>query len=132
MPKQILINLPVKDMNASKDFFAKLGFAVQPELTDGQATTFVILDNAFVGLLPYEGFKAATHGEVADTSKGSESLVALAMDSKDDVDEMVTKATEAGATEFHEPIDLGSMYGRSFEDLNGHKWNVFYMEVGGE
>ncbi|MDB5239372.1 MAG: glyoxalase [Candidatus Parcubacteria bacterium] len=127
MSKQIIFNLPVKDIERSKAFFSQMGLLINPEFTDENATCFDVTENVFLALLPEPHFKEASMGELADASKGNEVLIAIGMDSKEEVDSLVDGAIKAGASELHEPADMGTIYGRSFADVDHHKWNVFYM-----
>lgn len=126
--KQTLINIPVKDVNASKQFFIDIGFLLNEAMTDANATCFEIGTNVYVALLPEAHFKDATKKGLADTSKVSEMLLSFGVDSQDMVDKTVNGAVQAGAIELHDPIDLDSIYGRSFSDLDGHQWNIYYMK----
>lgn len=128
MVKQIFVNLAVKDLKKSIEFFSKLGFKFNPQFTDENATCMIISDNIFAMLLVEKFFKTFTKKEVSDAKRSTEVLVALAVESKEKVDEMVSKAISAGGKEPREPQDHGWMYGRAFEDLDGHIWEVFYMD----
>ncbi|WP_289135966.1 VOC family protein [uncultured Brevibacillus sp.] len=127
---KIFVNLPVKDLQASIEFFAKIGFEFNPQFTDDNATCMVINDHIFVMLLVEGFFKTFTKKEIADATKSTEVIVALSADSREQVDEIVNKALAAGGTTPNEPTDHGFMYGRSFQDLDGHLWELIYMEEG--
>jgi len=127
MAKQIFVNLPVKDLDKSIEFFTKLGFKFNPQFTDENATCMIIGENMFAMLLVEKFFKTFTKKEICDAKKSTEVLVALSVESRKKVDEMIKKAIEAGGTEPRAPQDHGWMYGRSFEDINGHVWEIFYM-----
>ncbi len=126
--KQIFINLPVKDLDKTIEFFTKLGFKFNPQFTDKNATCMIIGDNIFAMLLVEEFFKTFIKKEIADATIMTEVINAITVNSKQEVDEMIDKAIEAGAIEPREPQDHGWMYGRSFQDINGHLWEVFYMD----
>lgn len=126
MAKQVLINVPVKDLEVSKEFFSKIGFLTNVELTDKHAACFHIDENVLITLLGESRFKAVTNHDIADTTKTSEVLIAVGMRNKGEVNALVDSAIAAGASELHEPKDLGWIYGRSFADLDGHQWNIFY------
>ncbi len=129
MAKQIFVNLPVRDLKRTIEFFTKLGFKFNPKFTDENATCMIVADDIFVMLLVEKFFKTFTADkEISDTKKSTEVLNALGVDSRDDVDEMIEKAIEAGGKEFREAQDHGWMYGRAFEDLDGHIWEIFYMD----
>jgi hypothetical protein len=129
MIKQIFVNLPVKDLNRTKEFFAKLGFTFNPQFTDENAASMVISDNIFAMLITESFFKRFTKKEIADAKKSTEAINALSVESREQVDEMIAKVLEAGGTETRDPEDHGWMYGRSFEDLDGHQWELFYMDI---
>jgi uncharacterized protein len=128
MSTKIFVNLPVKDLERSKAFFSKLGYAFNPQFTDEKAACMVIGDDIYTMLLTEPFFKSFTKKDIADTSRTTEVLVALSADSKGNVDELLRKALEAGAKEPRPPQEYDFMYGRSFEDLDGHIWEVFWMD----
>ncbi|MBD0297803.1 MAG: VOC family protein [Flavisolibacter sp.] len=128
MATKIFVNLPVKDLNKSIEFFTKLGFSFNPQFTDDQATCMIISENIFAMLLVEERFKDFTKKEICDATKSTEVLIALDADSREKVDELVQKAVEAGGSIYAEPQDHGWMYGHSFADLDGHQWEVLYMD----
>ena len=127
MPTKIFVNLPVKDLERSKAFFAKLGYSFNPQFTDERAACMVVGEDIYTMLLSEPFFKTFTRKEIADAAKATEVLVALTADSKEQVDEMLRRALAAGAKEAREPMEYEFMYGRSFEDLDGHIWEVFWM-----
>jgi predicted lactoylglutathione lyase len=128
MTRQIFVNLPVKDLNETVDFFTKLGFAFNPQFTDENATCMIVNNDIFVMLLVEKFFKTFTKKELCDTTKDTEVIVALSTESREKVDQMINKVIEAGGKEHRKPQDHGWMYGRSFEDINGHLWEVIYMD----
>jgi uncharacterized protein len=128
MTPQIFVNLPVKDLNETVDFFTKLGFAFNPQFTDENATCMIVNSDIFVMLLVEKFFKTFTKKELCDTTKDTEVIVALSTESREKVDQMINKVIEAGGKEHRKPQDHGWMYGRSFEDINGHLWEVIYMD----
>ncbi|OPA81028.1 extradiol dioxygenase [Paenibacillus selenitireducens] len=130
MTKELWINLPVEDLTRSKEFFAKLGFTFHPRhLNSEDAAGLVIGDKNFmVMLFPASTFKKFTGNEIADTKNGTEVLLSIDAESKEEVDEMIQKASEAGGTIFSKPQGQGWMYGAGFTDLDGHRWNVLYMD----
>jgi uncharacterized protein len=129
MSTQIFVNLPVKDLNKSVEFFTKLGYEFNPQFTDENATCMLVGENIFVMLLVEKYFKTFMPKEICDTTKYSEVLVALLFESRAAVDEMVAKAIAAGGTTYKEPNDMGFMYQHGFQDLDGHIWEIFFMEV---
>jgi uncharacterized protein len=128
MATQIFVNLPVKDLNKSVEFFTKIGYAFNAQFTDENATCMIVSENIFVMLLVEKFFKTFTPKEICDTAKSAEVLVALSFESRAEVDAMVAKATAAGGTTYNEPQDHGFMYQHGFQDLDGHIWEIFFME----
>jgi uncharacterized protein len=128
MVTQIFVNLPVKNLDKSIEFFTTLGFAFNPQFTDHTATCMIVADDIFVMLLTEEKFKTFTPNEICDATKSTEVLVCLSVDSRERVDEMVRKAVAAGGSIYNEPLDHGFMYGHGFQDLDGHIWELIYME----
>ncbi|MET1032941.1 MAG: VOC family protein [Candidatus Saccharimonadales bacterium] len=127
MSKKILINLPVSDPQASKAFFVALGLAFNETLSDEHATCFNIEENIIVALLPAEHFKDTLMGNDAAAPTTNETVLAIGMESKEDVDALLDKAVAAGGTELHDRVDMPGIYAGTFKDLDGHFWNVFYM-----
>jgi predicted lactoylglutathione lyase len=128
MKTKIFVNLPVKDLNKTIWFFTKLGFKFNPQFTDENATCMIIGDDIFVMLLVEKFFKTFTKKEICDTSKNTEVIVGLSADSREKVDQMMSKVIESGGSESREPMEHGWMYGRSFEDIDGHIWEIIYMD----
>jgi predicted lactoylglutathione lyase len=128
MTTQIFVNLPVKDLSRTVEFFKRLGFVFNPQFTDENATCMIINDNIFVMLLVEKFFKTFTKKEICDTTKDTEVIIALSTESREKVDEMMQNVFEAGGKESREPQDHGWMYGRSFQDINGHLWEIIYMD----
>ena len=128
MGTKLFVNFPVKDLNKSKEFFAKLGFAFNAQFTDQNAACMVISEDNYAMLLVEQFFKTFTKKEIVDAKKSTEVLAALSAESKEKEDKMMSKALDAGAKEARDPQDLGFMYGRRFEDLDGHIWEIFWMD----
>ncbi len=128
MATKIFVNLPVKDLNKTIDFFTKLGFRFNPQFTDENATCMIVGEDIFVMLLIEKFFKTFTKKEICDTKKNTEVIIALSAESKEKVDQMIKNAIESGGIESRETQDYGWMYGRSFEDINGHIWEIIYMD----
>ncbi len=128
MTTKIFVNLPVKNLDRSKEFFGKLGFTFNPQFTDETAACMVISEDIFTMLLTEKKFKEFTKKRIADATKTTEVLTCLSMDSRDKVDSLVGSALAAGATEAREPMDYGFMYGRSFDDLDGHIWEIVHVD----
>lgn len=128
MATKIFVNLPVKDLGRSIDFFSKLGFGFNQQFTDEKGTCMIIGEDIYVMLLLEEFFKTFTKKQVLDATKGTEVILALSAGSREEVDELVNKATAAGGTTPNHKQDQGFMYGWGFQDLDGHLWEVFYMD----
>ena len=128
MATKIFVNLPVQSLGRSVEFFKQLGFTFNAQFTDENATSMVISDSIYVMLLVKPFFKTFTKKEIADATQVTESIIALTMDSRAQVDEQFKKALAAGATETKEAQDHGFMYVRSFQDLDGHQWELFWMD----
>jgi len=128
MATQIFVNLPVKDLNKSKEFFEKLGFSFNPQFTNDQGACLIIGENIFAMLLIEPFFKTFTKKEIADAKKTTEALIAIDAESRQSVDEMVRKAVEAGGSTYRDADDHGWMYAHSFADPDGHQWEVLYMD----
>ena len=128
MPQMIFVNLPVKDLAKSMDFFKALGFSFNPQFSDETGACMVISDTIFAMLLTHEKFAGFSPKPIADTQKTTEVLIALSRDDRAAVDAIVTAALAAGGSTFSEPQDHGFMYGRAFRDLDGHVWEAFWMD----
>jgi predicted lactoylglutathione lyase len=129
MATKIFVNLPVKDLDKTKNFFSKLGYAFNSQFTDDKAACLVISEDIYAMLLTEPFFKGfIPNKEISDTTKTKEVLIALSTDSKKQVDELIDKAIAAGGKQFREPEDHGFMYSRRFEDLDGHVWEVLWMD----
>lgn len=126
--KSMFVNLPVKDLKKSVEFFTNVGFEFNPNFTDDNATCMVIGDNIYSMLLVEEYFKTFIKKEIADASKTSEVLIALMVESREKVDKLVDSAIAAGGTIANDTQDLGFMYQRSFLDLDGHQWEIGFMD----
>lgn len=127
MKTQIYVNLPVKDLERAKTFFASLGFSFNPQFTNEQAACMVVSEDIYVMLLVESFFQTFTAKPVADAGKVTEVLVCLSCDSREKVDELVAKASAAGGKTPRPPQDHGFMYGHGFEDLDGHIWELVHM-----
>ena len=131
MATQLFLNLPVKDLNRSVEFFTALGFSFNPDFTDENATCMIINDGAYVMLLVESYFKTFISKGIADTGSKAEAIVAFSVDSREAVDEAVRKALAAGGAPAQEVQDYGFMYNHSFPDPVGHLWEVFWMDPAG-
>jgi len=130
MPKMIFVNLPVTNLDRSVAFYEAIGGTKNPKFSNEQAAAIVLSDAIYVMLLTHDFYKGFTSKEVADAHKTSGVLLALSCDSKADVDAMVHAATAAGGKADPGPKqDLGFMYGRSFEDPDGHHWEPHWMDL---
>jgi len=128
MISKIFVNLPVKDLDKSMAFFKAIGFSFNPQFTDKTAACMVMSEDIYAMLLTHDKVKQFTGKQIADAHKTTEVLTALAVESKAKVNELVDKAIKAGSKEPRQPQDYGFMFGRSFEDPDGHIWEVFWMD----
>jgi uncharacterized protein len=129
MAAKIFVNLPVKDLNKSMEFFTKLDFKFNPQFTDETAACMIVSEDIFVMLLTRDKFKTFTPKEICDATKNTEVLVCLSSESRDKVNDMVRKAVAGGGSTYNEPQDHGFMYGHGFQDLDDHIWELIYMEA---
>jgi hypothetical protein len=129
MSRQIFVNLPIKNMERSQAFFKSLGFAFNPQFTNAQGACMVVSDNhSYVMLLVEPFFQGFTRKAIADATQTTEVLIALSCSSRAEVDEMVAKALAAGGTAPNPKQDHGFMYAHGFTDLDGHVWEVMWMD----
>jgi hypothetical protein len=128
MATKIFVNLPVKNLTKSMEFFRRLGFNFDPQFTNDTAACMIVGEDIFVMLLTQDKFKTFTPKEICDATKSTEVLVCLSRDSREKVNEMVHNAVAAGGTTYNQPQDHGFMYGHGFQDLDGHIWELMYME----
>jgi predicted lactoylglutathione lyase len=124
---KIFVNLPVRDLNRSMSFFKALGWTFNPQFTDDTAACMVISDDIYAMLLTHKKFGEFTDKKVADGAT-AEALIAISVDAKGDVDRIAGAAITAGAKEAKPPQDYGFMQLRSFLDLDGHHWEILYMD----
>lgn len=129
MATQIFVNLPVKDLGKSVEFFTKLGYTFNPQFTDENATCMIISEQIFVMLLVEPYFSTFIKKPVADATKTAEMIICLSAESREQVDDIIGKAVSAGATTPKEKQDQGFMYGHGFQDLDGHLWEYMYMDL---
>ena len=125
---KLFVNLPVKDLEQSVEFFTKLGFTFNPQFSDDKGTCMIVGDDAFVMLLTEPFFGQFTKKELANSEAATETIIAISADSKQAVDTMVDTALEAGGSTSNDTSDQGFMYTRSFQDLDHHLWEVIYMD----
>ncbi|PWU69874.1 VOC family protein [Gracilibacillus dipsosauri] len=130
-PSMTFINLPVKDLEKSMNFFKQIGFSFNPQFTDENAASMVINDNTFSMLLTEAHFQNFTDKEIVNATKQTECLVSFAVESREQVDAIIKKAIAAGGSYASEPRDYGYMYQVGFQDLDGHIWEVFHMDQSG-
>lgn len=128
MSTKIFVNLPVRNLEKSIGFFSALGFSFNPQFTDDTATCMIVSDDIFVMLLTEKKFQLFTPNKICDAKKSTEVLLALSMDSRARVDEMVSKSVAAGGSTYNEAKDHGFMYQHGFQDLDGHIWEIFWMD----
>jgi predicted lactoylglutathione lyase len=129
MNRMIFVNLPVADLAVARSFYTGLGFSVNEQFSDDQAACIVISDTIFVMLLVRARFGDFVAGEVADPAAGTSVINCLSADSRDEVDQMVAKATASGGKPWLDTLEEGPMYGGSFADPDGHVWEVLFMDA---
>ena len=130
--KAIFVNLPVKNLTKSMDFFKALGFEFNEQFTNNKGASMIVADSILVMLLTEEFFKSFTHLGITDTSKENEVIIALQVESKDAVDELVNTALKKGAEDKTTALskeEEAMMYYRRFKDLDGHLWEIMYMDM---
>ena len=128
MPRKLFVNLPVKDLKRSVDFFTALGFTFNQKFTSENATSMIVNDMTAVMLLQESFFSSFTPKSICNTQEATEVLLAMSFDSRAEVDDFVDKAIAAGAREEGQATDHGFMYERGFVDLDGHNWGPFWMD----
>jgi uncharacterized protein len=128
MATQIFVNLPVKDLKRSIDFFTRVGYTFNPQFTDDTAACMVVSEHIYAMLLTHEKFKGFTPNAICDATKSTEVLVALTCENRQQVDEIVGKAVAAGGTTYNQPQDHGFMYAHGFKDPDGHIWEHVWMD----
>jgi predicted lactoylglutathione lyase len=128
MSRKIFVNLPIKNMERSQAFFKSLGFSFNPQFTNDQGACMVVSDDIFVMLLVEPFFQTFTKKPIADATKTTEVLMCLSCEDRAEVDSLVKKALAGGATAPNPPQDHGFMYSHGFTDLDGHIWELVYMD----
>ena len=127
-PHKLFVNIPVSDLQRSITFFESLGFAFNTQFTDATATCMLVGEDAYFMLLTRDRFAGFSKRPVGDANRETNVLFAFGVNSREEVDEMVRKAVAAGGSHALDPQDHGFMYGWSFYDLDGHHWEVFWMD----
>lgn len=130
MKSQIFVNLPVRDLKKTKEFFTALGFTYNPKFTDDNAACMIVDEGIYVMLLVEEFFKTFTPKEIVDARKSTEVLTAISVDKREKVDELFKRALSAGGKYVREPENYEWMYSQSFQDLDGHIWEFVWMDEG--
>lgn len=128
MATKIFVNLPVKDLNKTVKFFTAMGFTFNAQFTDENATCMIVSEDIFVMLLVEKYFQTFTKKPVADATKAAEVIISLSAESRQRVDELVDNALAAGGSISSDPQDMGWMYQRGFQDLDGHLWEIAFMD----
>ncbi|MFF4525686.1 VOC family protein [Streptomyces bluensis] len=126
--QMIFVNLPVNDLDTSKKFFTELGYTINPQFSDDKAACVVISDTIFAMLLTKPFYQSFTKKQIADSAKTSEVLLCLSAQSREKVDELVDRAIAVGGSATGDTQDQGFMYSRSFDDPDGHTWEVVWMD----
>ena len=128
MKTKIFLNLPVKDLHKSISFFKQLGFSFDSKFTNEKGTCLIIGENIFAMLLVEDFFKTFTEKEICNTTTSTEMIAAISVESREKVDEILEAVVKAGGAAHNEAKDYGWMYQRDFFDLDGHHWEIFYMD----
>jgi predicted lactoylglutathione lyase len=128
MKTKIFVNLPVADLNKSIAFYEGMGYQKNPDFSDETAACIVISEEIYVMVLTHPKFKEFTPLPIGDAKKQTQGIFALSVDSKDEVNDMIGRATSNGGSEPRPPQDYGFMYSRAFADPDGHIWEMFWME----
>lgn len=128
MKTNIFLNLAVKHLNKSINFFTELGFSFNSKFTNEKAACLIIGENINVMLLVEEFYQTFTDKQICDTATASEVLISISMETREKVDGIMEKVLKAGGTHYLEAKDYGWMYQRNFLDIDGHHWEVFYMD----
>lgn len=129
MATKIFVNLAVKDLKKSMDFYQALGYSFNPQFTDETAACMVISDDIYAMLLTEPRFQMFTPKAICDAKTSTEVLIALSFDSREQVEDAVRKAVAAGGSTCADPKDYGFMYQQAIQDLDGHIWELFYMDM---
>jgi hypothetical protein len=124
----IFVNLPIKKLTDTKTFFAALGFNFNPDFSDDKTACMIIEENIFAMLMEEDRFRDFINNDISDATKSQEVLIALSAGSRAEVDDILAKALAAGGKPWKPVQDLGFMYGCSFQDIDGHVWEVVYMD----
>jgi hypothetical protein len=128
MDTKIFVNLPVKDLKRSVEFFTRLGYTFDARFTDETATCMIVSECIYVMLLTEKKFKTFTPKQICDATKNTEVLITFSCESRNQVNDLVKKAVAAGGSTYNEPQDHKLMYGHGYQDLDGHIWELIYME----
>ncbi|HEY9233612.1 MULTISPECIES: VOC family protein [Phenylobacterium] len=127
--RMIFVNLPVKSVAASRKFFGALGFSFNEQFSNENTACMVIEENIFAMLLEHDRFRDFINGEISDATKATEVLTCLSASGRGEVDDMLKNALAAGGKPWKPVMDMGPMYGASFQDIDGHVWEVMYMDM---
>lgn len=128
MVQMIFVNLPVKDLPRSRAFFEALGYSFNAQFSNETAACLVISEQIYAMIMVHDKFREFSRREVCDTATSSEALICLSCESREGVDELVAKAVAAGGSAHLEAKDYGMMYGHGFHDLDGHIWELMWMD----
>ncbi|WP_333663083.1 VOC family protein [Chishuiella changwenlii] len=129
MTRQVFINLAVKDLQKSTDFYTALGFTNNPQFSDDTSKCMVWSDTIYVMIMTHEKFSTFATKPIADTKSAVAGLFSLSVSSLDEVNKIVSNGLDVGGTEPHEIRDYGFMQQRTIEDYDGHTWEIFFMDV---
>jgi uncharacterized protein len=130
MTSSMFVNLPVKNLKKSVEFFTRLGFKFDPQFTDDTAASMIVSEGSCVMLMTEHKFRSFTPKHICDTARSVEVLLCITVEQREKVDEMVRRASAAGGKINMEPQDHEFMYSHGFRDLDGHTWEVMYLDLG--
>lgn len=127
--RMIFVNLPVADLDIATRFYSALGFTRNPNFSDDTASCMVVSEHIYVMLLTHQKFSGFINGDIADARRSKEVLNCLSAGSREEVDDFKTRALAAGGAQWKPNMEMGPMYGCSFQDPDGHVWEVMYMDM---
>lgn len=127
--RMIFVNLPVADLQISTAFYTALGFKKNPDFSDDTASCMVVSEQIYVMLLTHDKFRMFINGDISDARQTKEVLNCLSASSRDEVDSFKAKALAAGGAEWKPNMEMGPMYGCSFQDPDNHVWEIMYMDM---
>jgi uncharacterized protein len=129
MARQIFINLPTKNLQTTARFFSKLGFRFNPQFSDENAQCMIISDDIYVMFLTESYFRSFTKKDIPDTATSAGAIYSLTAESREAVDDFMQRCIQEGGRDVSQPQTWDFMHTRTFEDPDGHLWEIFYMDM---